>query len=576
MTATADARLVSSAVHRAALVLTLVVMASSMAQARTPTPTPVPTNTDGPSPTVTATGSVTPIPSATPTGTYPIPSVYLDVSPNPARSGQRVTLDASDNDPSATYHWSQLGDGVALQIGDADRPIAHFIVPNVSDVIFVTVQVAVSGYNSGPATSTVMLLPADAVTAYLGSGPNAPPGSMTPVYVTLRSYGVAVTALEHEIGFGPYAPIADRGDGVPDCEPGPELSQPSASFTFVPDGCTVTDSCTGVHAALTTRAPIPEEGIAYSCQVALVEKTSPPEEGCSHRLTCESGQATARSGAPLRVLCPEGADASVYADYALLPLNFEFRAEPAAPNVGDAVRVTFSVHGQGGLPRYLLYGVGPILHGDVSALPGGPLGDVSFDLQADCPGTAPLSLDVDYETVSGCPGNTYFRFTSAHSPVFKLTVREPGSFRITGRVARFPSDCLGAQTGAQLRLDPVGWTTWADDAGEFAFDGVPPGDYTVVAADGCGVFQCWPQQAVEVVDQDVALTLCPQRLAGDACIGDCDLDGIVGIDELILGVSMALGRQPFVACPAIDADGGGTISVDEIIRAVAASLRGCP
>lgn len=90
----------------------------------------------------------------------------------------------------------------------------------------------------------------------------------------------------------------------------------------------------------------------------------------------------------------------------------DHRPRPA-PNVGDAVRVTFSVRGERGLPRYTLYAAEPVLHGDVSVVPGGPLGDVSFDLVADCPGTAPLSTNVDYETEFGCPGNTYFRFTNA-------------------------------------------------------------------------------------------------------------------------------------------------------------------
>lgn len=161
-----------------------------------------------------------------------------------------------------------------------------------------------------------------------------------------------------------------------------------------------------------------------------------------------------------------------------------------------------------------------------------------------------------------------------NSGVFPLTVREPGSFRITGRVAQFPSGCQGGQF-AQVRLDPLGWLGWTDGNGEVAFDAVAPGDYIVVVPEECGAFQCWPQQAVHVADQDLELTLCPQRLAGDACIGDCDLDGSVGVDELIVGVSMALGSQPFAACPAIDADGDGVIFVSDIIRAVQASLSGC-
>jgi hypothetical protein len=239
------------------------------------------------------------------------------------------------------------------------------------------------------------------------------------------------------------------------------------------------------------------------------------------------------------------------------------------------VHVTFSLTGDGGLPGYALRGAEPILHGVLEIQPGGPLGEVTFELTADCPGTAPLRLQVNYETLAGCPGATYYRFADIFSPLFPLIVREPGFFRVTGQVAELPPGCSGTRPYAHLRLDPLGWTAQADETGAFAFDGVPPGDYTVALADGCGTFQCWSPYDVRVADQDVTLTLCPQRLAGDACLGDCDLDNVVRINELIVGIGMALGDQPFTACPAVDGDGDGGIAVNEIVAAVAASLRGC-
>ena len=50
--------------------------------------------------------------------------------------------------------------------------------------------------------------------------------------------------------------------------------------------------------------------------------------------------------------------------------------------------------------------------------------------------------------------------------------------------------------------------------------------------------------------------------------GDCDGDGRVTIDELILGVNIALGAQPVTACPAFDTDFSGNVSIDELIAAV--------
>lgn len=59
------------------------------------------------------------------------------------------------------------------------------------------------------------------------------------------------------------------------------------------------------------------------------------------------------------------------------------------------------------------------------------------------------------------------------------------------------------------------------------------------------------------------------------CIGDCDGDGSVTVDEILKMVNIALG-SPVEECPAGDRDGDGAITVDEILAAVANALRGCP
>lgn len=58
------------------------------------------------------------------------------------------------------------------------------------------------------------------------------------------------------------------------------------------------------------------------------------------------------------------------------------------------------------------------------------------------------------------------------------------------------------------------------------------------------------------------------------CYGDCDNDGSVTVDELILGVNLALG-VPADSCARLDASRDSTVSVDEIIQAVNALLVGC-
>ncbi len=68
------------------------------------------------------------------------------------------------------------------------------------------------------------------------------------------------------------------------------------------------------------------------------------------------------------------------------------------------------------------------------------------------------------------------------------------------------------------------------------------------------------------------------------CSGDCNGDGIVGVDELITGVALALGTGADSSCRAAycqpdchpgPGTGNETVGVDCLIRAVGDALRGC-
>lgn len=60
------------------------------------------------------------------------------------------------------------------------------------------------------------------------------------------------------------------------------------------------------------------------------------------------------------------------------------------------------------------------------------------------------------------------------------------------------------------------------------------------------------------------------------CPGDCNGDGEVTIEEVVLAVRMLLQDEPMAACAAIDTSGDSKVTVDEIVRAVRALLEGCP
>ncbi len=59
------------------------------------------------------------------------------------------------------------------------------------------------------------------------------------------------------------------------------------------------------------------------------------------------------------------------------------------------------------------------------------------------------------------------------------------------------------------------------------------------------------------------------------CVGDCNGDGTVGINELILAVNIAIGSRDVADCPSIDRDDNGTVSINELILAVNNALDGC-
>ncbi len=73
-----------------------------------------------------------------------------------------------------------------------------------------------------------------------------------------------------------------------------------------------------------------------------------------------------------------------------------------------------------------------------------------------------------------------------------------------------------------------------------------------------------------------ALWLLAALPAGAICAGDCDGDGRVAVNELVMAVGIALGGQPLSACPTADVGGDGVIGIAELVVAVTGALQGCP
>jgi len=60
-----------------------------------------------------------------------------------------------------------------------------------------------------------------------------------------------------------------------------------------------------------------------------------------------------------------------------------------------------------------------------------------------------------------------------------------------------------------------------------------------------------------------------------SCVGDCNNDHSVTVDDLLTMVNIALGNTPVGTCEAGDANGDHEVTVDEILTAVNKALNGC-
>lgn len=60
-----------------------------------------------------------------------------------------------------------------------------------------------------------------------------------------------------------------------------------------------------------------------------------------------------------------------------------------------------------------------------------------------------------------------------------------------------------------------------------------------------------------------------------ACVGDCNDDGKVPVNELVMGVGIALGQSSIAGCTALDRDEDDAVGVDELVAAVSSAIDGC-
>lgn len=121
-----------------------------------------------------------------------------------------------------------------------------------------------------------------------------------------------------------------------------------------------------------------------------------------------------------------------------------------------------------------------------------------------------------------------------------------------------PTDGTNIMGGATL-----GGNYWGDYGGtDLDGDGLGDTPYT------CGGAIAGPGDSHPIVSE---VSLCEPL----SCGGDCDGDGSVTVDELVLAVNVALGNDDLSACAAADFSGDGAVTVNELVRSVNHALEGC-
>jgi len=113
---------------------------------------------------------------------------------------------------------------------------------------------------------------ADAVVTITLGSTTGMPGDTVPVTATLSTGTDMVAGTQNDITIPTGLSIGMDADGNPNCAVNPAIRKTATSFAYLPAGCTVGTTCTGVRSivlSLTNVTAIPDGSVLYTCQVAI-------------------------------------------------------------------------------------------------------------------------------------------------------------------------------------------------------------------------------------------------------------------------------------------------------------------
>jgi hypothetical protein len=361
-------------------------------------------------------------------------------------------------------------------------------------------------------------------------------GQQTTFAVTLQTAGAQVVGTENDISFDSgNIPIATNAAGTPDCAVNSGIGKEATSFVFEPDGCNGT-ACTSVRAvvfSVLNTDPILDGSVLYTCRVNI--STNAPF--VAFPLTINRIVASHPVGNQIPATGTNGS------------INVNRFAPTLTPTpTASPVRAT-------------------IVFGSAMAPPGNQQAEFGVFLNTMGRQVAGVQVDITFDS------NTPVGANPDGSP--ECTVNP--NINKGGTSFDFqPANCVPGVNCGAVRAIVIG------------FDNTDP------IPDGATLFTCTDAIKRTALPQQYPLT-CSGAHATDSsahpvpaactngaitvttpCVGDCNGDGEVTIDELLTGVGIGLGSIPYDQCPAFDADRNQSLTIDELLQGVIDTLDGCP
>jgi hypothetical protein len=245
---------------------------------------------------------------------------------------------------------------------------------------------------------------------------------------------------------------------------------------------------------------------------------------------------------------------------------------------------TFDISVPGAGPYYL--GWGGDVTGDGRSHVGGPGGFYKdrtyFPLD---PITAPAILNLEFSSDShgsGIAGTaTYIGNLGPVSESRRIVVRP---YSDPGLTKKLYSDPIGEVTNNGGRYDilpvvgDVYLQAFLDLNGDHELGPDEPFTLYGVVVTGSptqtNINFTFGNEQIATVESRGTEPTCPARAS--SCVGDCNDDDSVTVDELLKMVNVALGNASVDTCSAGDGNHDGKITIDEILAAVNNALNGCP